>query len=88
MRSKRHLPGHVVWVDHATPGIATQLQFDRDSGDDNQPWAGNVSCGRPRVIRNGMPVKHYRYRGTGRPMSPDEARWWLENLADCRICAD
>ena len=47
-----------------------------------------MSCGRPRVIRNGMPVKHYRYRGTGRPMSPDEARWWLENLADCRICAD
>ena len=39
-------------------------------------------------IRNGLPAPRYRYAGTGQAMSPDEARWWLENLADCRICAD
>lgn len=50
---------------------------------DYEPFAAgqhNRALGPPRVVRNGLPVRFYRYDGTGQAMSEQEAGYWLRQI--------
>jgi hypothetical protein len=49
--------------------------YGTDAGESTR----EASPQRPLATRNGLPVRPYRYQGTGQSMSDVEARYWLRH---------
>ena len=75
------------WLDDTSnPGLngtftVSRTQIQPNTLDGHTPHYGPRSGGKPREIRNNIPVlKPYRYAGLGESMSADEAWFWLKRM--------